>query len=120
MVSELRKAILEAEDIESEVVHVSQWDVDVEIRGMTGSERGRFMKAVSLANGGGEPDFEKFYAQLIIATAYEPGGEKLFEPADRDALNQKSGAALNTLAEVSMRLSGLAGDAVEAAQADFD
>lgn len=119
MASELRKTILEADDIEKETVEVPQWGVTVEVRSMTGKQRSAFMKRVS-AGGSGEVDFERFFAELIIATSFDPEtGEQLFEAADRDALNQKSGAALQLLADPAMKLSGLDSGAVEAAKKDF-
>lgn len=119
MATELRKTILEADDIERQLVEVPQWGVKIEVRGMTGRQRSNFMKRV--ASGGSDVDFEKFYAELIIATSFDPeSGDQVFEAADRDAINQKSGAALQVLADVAMRLSGLESGAVENAKQDFN
>jgi hypothetical protein len=116
--TELRKLILEVEDIESELAEVSQWGVKVLMKGMTGKERAKFLRGVTDKDG--QANFERFYPDLIIATAYDPDSEeKLFDIADRDALNSKSGAALETLARVAMRLSGLERGQVEEIEADL-
>jgi hypothetical protein len=106
MAGELKKSILEFDDIESEVVSVPQWgDKKVEVRGMTSKERAKLLK-VSAATG--EVDMEKWFPDLLIATLYDPeSGEKIFERADRAAINAKSGAAVSLLADIASRLSGL-------------
>jgi hypothetical protein len=117
MASELRKTILETEDLQKELVHVPEWDVDVEVRSMTGKERARIMR---VAAEGTTVNLERWFPEIVIASAYDPDtGEKLFEPADRDALNAKNGAALNRLAVVGQRLAGLMESDVEAAKEGF-
>jgi len=129
MASELRQKILEVEDIQIEIVPVTEWDVDIEVRGMSGLERAGFLRRSTDKEG--EVAFERFYPELLIATCFEPPekneegtyedvvlgtGEKLFEPADRDTLNSKSGAALERIAQVGQRLSGLGQQDVEEAE----
>ena len=113
MANELKSRIFEIDDIQSEVVPIEEWeDIPLEIRGMNGKERAGFLKRTTAD--GGEVSFEKFYPELLIATVYDPEtGEKVFEPADRDHLNQKSGAALERIATVAQRLSGLGATDVE-------
>lgn len=109
----LREKILTAQDIKKELVTVEEWGVQVEVRGLKGSERARLMQD-SVDAKTGSVDFVKLYPDLVIASTYDPEtGEKVFEPTDRDALNEKSGAALEKIAQVAMRLSGLT-------QADLD
>lgn len=113
--SKLKSKILNREDIPSEVVFIPEWDVKVEVRGMNGFERAGFLRRTTAD--GGEVNFEKFYAELIISTVFDPeSGEKVFEPADRDSINRKSGAALERIALVSQRLSGLGAPDVEEAE----
>jgi len=117
MAGELRKTILEADDIESEIIDVPQWGIKVEIRGMSSKERAKLLKSTSV---NGEVDFDRWFPDLIIATAHDPEtGDKIFEPADREALNAKSGAAITKLAEAASRLSGLGEADVEAAKEDL-
>lgn len=111
----LRAQILESEDLQSETLSVPEWnDVKVELRGMNGLDRARFMQKVAQGEG---VNFENWYPELIIATAFDPDtGTKLFERADKDALNRKSGSALSRLGDVAARLSGLGASDVEGAE----
>lgn len=107
----LRDKILNAKDIKSEVVEVPEWNVKVEVRGLTGAQRATLLK--ECIDRHGNVDFEKMYPLLLIATVYDPeNGEQVFTPADRDSLNKKSGGALEKVAKVAMKLSGLEQGAV--------
>lgn len=114
MASELKSHILNFDDLQTEIMEVPEWgDVKIEIRGMTGKARANFMRRASSPQGG-EVDFEKFYGELVIATVFDPeSGEQVFEFADRDNINQKSGAAIERIAQVAQRLSGLGSADVE-------
>jgi hypothetical protein len=118
MASELRKHIFEVEDIPEEMVDVPEWDTKILVKGMNGKGRATFLRRSSDPVSG-QVSFENFYPELVIATAFDPdSGEQIFEPADRDKLNSKSGVALNRVAEVAQRLSGLGGTDVEEAKKD--
>lgn len=115
----LRDRILGASDIRRESVRVPEWDVVVEVRGLTGSQRAKLMKNGFDARGGA--DFEKLYPELLIASTFDPEtGEQVFSEADRESLNGKSGAALERVAQAAMRISGLSPDAVEEAEKNSD
>lgn len=120
MGNDLRKSILAAEDIRSEIVEVPEWNVKLEVRGMSGKERATFLRRTT-EPGSGEVSFEKFYPELLIATVRDPEtGDPVFEAADRETLNSKSGVALERVASVAQRLSGLAGADVEEAKGNSD
>lgn len=107
--SKIREQILAARDIRSETVAVPEWGVTVEVRGLTGTQRARLMKNGFDARGA--VDFERLYPELIIASVFDPEtGEPVFGDADREALNAKSGAALEQVAQAAMRISGLSPD----------
>lgn len=101
----LRDRILSADDIVSERVNVPEWGVDVDVRTMTGAERARIMQAA--ADAGGRVDFERVFPDVVIACSHDPEtGERVFGFDDRDALMAKSGAAIDRIAQVGLRLSG--------------
>lgn len=101
----LRDRILQASDIVSESVTVPEWDVTVDVRTMTGAERARIMQAA--ADAGGRIDFERVFPDVVIACSHDPEtGERVFTSDDRDALMSKSGAAIDRIAQVGLRLSG--------------
>ena len=107
MVSKLRQQVLNAKDVNSELVDVPHWGVKIEVRGMTVGERVRFFDRVSK---NGEVDRTRYMPELLISTCFDPdSGEQVFEPADRDMLNTKSAAAVQLLVDAANRLSGFAG-----------
>lgn len=119
MASELRKAILEAQDLDSEIVSVPQWgDVKIEVKALTARERA---KLINSAMRDGIVDMDNYTSGLILAASYDPKtGEKVFEIADRDAIANKSAAAVEILYNVATRLSGLNATAVEDAKNNFE
>lgn len=117
MASALRQTILNADDIVKEVVDVPEWGIKIEVRGMTAKERAKLLKSSATS---GEVNMVTWFPDLIIATAYDPEtGEKVFEPADRDAINAKSGAAVSALSDVAARLSGLGETDVQIAKEEL-
>lgn len=114
--SKLRAKILDAKDIRSEAVTISEWDVTVDVRGLTGAQLVDITTAAVVTDDDGtkRTDNNLLARGLILASVYDPEtNELVFEPSDADALYAKCGLALNKLAAVSMRLNGLAGEDVE-------
>jgi hypothetical protein len=100
----LRDQILNSNDIPKELVKVKEWNIEIEVRGMTGAERTRIL---DLAQAGDGMNLQMVYPEIVISTAFDAEtGEKIFNPEDRTALLSKSANALDALATVGMRLSG--------------
>lgn len=111
----LREQILTCPDIRREEIRVEEWQATLQIKGLTGKERAQLLS--SAIGKDGRTNFERIYPELVILTACDPEtGKPVFERADRDALNEKSGAALERIAQVAMRLSGLSAAAIEDAE----
>lgn len=86
------------DDIISETVHVNEWDVDIDVRTMSG-----------LALEQIDFDAETFRADLIIITCYEPGTDTpAFPNTDeaREMLKGKAAVATGKLVRAAMRLNG--------------
>lgn len=113
---DLRASILGLEDATSEKVSIPEWGgITLEIRSLSGKERAALLQ--DAANNGGKIDLGKMYPDLVILSSYDPSsGERVFAPADRGAVADKNGAALERIAQVAMRLSGLSEDAVPEAE----
>lgn len=108
------------DDIETEHVVVEAWNgLKLEVRSMTGTERAAILnRAVDPETG--NLDFASLYPEIIVATCRDPEtGEPFFPPDAIGWLNDKSSAALEKLAAVGLRLSGLGKEAREKAQAAF-
>lgn len=113
--SNLRDTILRTDDTQRDTVTIPEWGgIELEVRSMTGKERARFLE--SFTDDQGRVQWEQLYPSLIIATCFDPeSGERVFLPDDHDELNGKSGAALERIAKVGMRLSGMEKDSEEEA-----
>jgi hypothetical protein len=116
-VSTLRDRILSSNDIQSEMVNIPQWGVDVEVRGMTGAARAAMVQEAATADG--NVNYAKIMPDLVIQCTFDPDtGLPLFTPADRDAIMSKSGAALENINKVAMRLSGFGAEELDKAGKD--
>ena len=114
----IREQILNADDIESELVEVPVWGVTVEVRSMDGRSRTRLLK--SAAANDGVIDMERMYPEMVILCSFDPeSGERIFVEDDADALLSKAAGPLELLATAAMRVSGMTGDAVEVAGKDL-
>lgn len=108
----LREKILGATDIAIESVYVPQWGVTVNVRGLNGRQRSILLQ--DAVNARGKVDLGKMYPQLIVLSCYDPeDNTPVFTEGDFDAVAEKSGAALEVIAKVAMRLSGLDGEEAE-------
>jgi hypothetical protein len=107
--------ILRADDMDFEVVDVPEWGGKVRIKTLTGNERDAYEQ--SIIDQKGNVNGPKLYgasARLVALTAVDDDGKLLFTQADAKALGEKSAQALNRVFEVSMRLSRLTKEEVEA------
>jgi hypothetical protein len=119
-----RTQILEAEDLEREVVPVPEWGGSVLIRGLTGRERDAFEVSIVRMQGGApgagmERSLQNIRARLVAMSAIDESGARLFEDRDVRALGEKSAAALDRLFDVARRLSGLSEGEVQEMAEDF-
>ena len=115
--TDLRQAALNADDITIERVAVPEWGAKYGVKSLTIAEQRIFITAVSRkvkAPDGTwttEIDRDKYAIQLVLATVVDPDtGDPVFEPADAEALQKKSGKAMSRLVTVAARLAGLGGD----------
>ena len=100
-----KATILDLDDLVRETVPVPEWGVDVVVRTMTGGERDAFESEISKA--GGFVGMDNVRARLIVRTAVDESGARLFTDDDVVALSGKSAAALSRLFDVAARLNGL-------------
>ena len=120
-----REAILAAQDIVTETVDVPEWGGSVLVRGLSGFEREAFEKAQSrekpAANRAGrragqtvtEVIRDNIRARIVAWCVVDEAGARVFADEDIPALNRKSGAALERVVEVGMRLSGMTEEDVD-------
>lgn len=111
--SDLRNRILAVDDLAIETMDVPEWGVKIEVRSPTAGTRARLMSDCIDLNTQ-QLNLEKLYPALVIATVYDPEtGEQVFSEADVNALQNKSGAVMERIALVGMRVAGMNESAVD-------
>ena len=109
-----RDAILQAQDLPTEQVHVPQWGGDVLVRALTGAERDRFEQSIVEQRGKNtRMNLQNIRAKLVALTVVDEQGNRIFKDEDVKWLGNKSAAALDRIFEVAQRLSGLRDEDVE-------
>lgn len=106
----LRDQILETQDIQTKVVDVPEWDVEIEIRGLTGKERSAWETDVyQVDNQGNVQQNRAFYKEkFLVKCLYDPdSGEKIFTEEDVEALAEKDGTVISRLFNFAQDLSGM-------------
>lgn len=103
-----RKDILEASDIQKELVSVPEWGGDVYVKGMTGAERDKFEGSIVEQRGkDAQVNLTNVRAKLASMTICDEKGKRLFDEKDVQTLSQKSAVALQRVFTVAQRLSGI-------------
>jgi hypothetical protein len=115
----LRDKILAANDIPSEMLHVKEWDVDLLVKGMSAGERITLMQH-AYDQKTQQVNMAAVYPDVVVSCVHNPDtDEPVFTAADKDALMAKSSAAIEEIAAVGLRLSGIGQAEEDAAGKDF-
>ena len=115
-----REDILGAVDLETEKVSVPEWGGEVLVTGLDGTSRDAYEASLWRQTGDtaadGQVDVSNRRAKLVALGCRGKDGEPLFTLEDAEALGRKSGKALERVAGVVRRLSGMEDDAKEVAE----
>lgn len=106
-----REAILGADDIKKTVVEVPEWGGNVILGMMTGEARDAFEQSVNSGDGG--PNIINIHERIVVLTAIDESGNRLFTEEDIVALSKKSAAAVRRCALAAQKLNALTQAAVE-------
>ena len=111
-----REAILGADDLQREVVHIAEWGGDVYVRMLTGGERELFEQWAVVYRDGpvGTPTPRNLRARLAVLTVCDEGGKNLFTLADVEALAAKASPPIERIFDVAWRINRLGPGEVEA------
>lgn len=115
--------ILNASDEVYEDVLVPEWgNKKVRIRTLSGSERDKYESSLARVdkNGNMVPDLTNQRARLVALTVVDESGKRLFSDTEVLKLGTRNAKALNRIYVASAGLSGLSGEAVAEAEADFE
>lgn len=106
--------ILNANDLPTKVIPISEWGIDVIIKTMTGTERDAW--EASLVKGKGKNtriDATNVRAKLCVCVLVDEKGNRLFSDNDAFALGRKSSAALDKVFEIAQKLNGISDEDIE-------
>lgn len=107
-----KDAILAADDLPRETVHVPEWGGDVFVRTMTGTDRDAFEAGLI----GKDGRLENVRARLVALTLCDAAGERVFDDTQIAALGRKSARALDRVFSVAQRLNGIGTEQVDLAK----
>ena len=96
--------ILEAKDIESEVVKVPEWGGEVMVYGLTLAEKDVWTDSIIVD---GKATMEGATARLCALCIRDEKGKFIFTNKDITSLQNKSAKALDRVFQVAQRLSGI-------------
>ena len=114
----LRDKILAAQDIPTEKVTIPEWDVTLMVKGMSAGDRIDLMQNAYDVNTG-QVNMSIVYPDVVVACVLDPAsGEPVFTDDDKSALMGKSSAAIERIATVGLRLSGIGKEEQDAAGKD--
>jgi hypothetical protein len=103
----LRDKILAAQDIPSETVEIPEWGVELLVKGMTAGDRLLLMQN-AYDQTTQQVNMAIVYPDVVVACAYDPeSGEPVFSSDDKGELMKKASAAIERLAGIGLRLSGI-------------
>jgi hypothetical protein len=106
-----REAILQAQDLEYEVVPVPEWGGELFVWRMPEKRRNDFDQwAVEVIE---RKDYATFRARLIADCAGDEAGKLLFSHDDIAALMEKSSAVVRRVADVALRVNKMRSEDVE-------
>ncbi len=106
-----REQILQVDDIKIEIVPVPEWDGEVIVRTMTGTDRDIWD---NLLYKEGKVNFlDNTRARLLACTIIDENDNLVFSEDDIDALGKKSSLAINRIFDVAKRLNGLGSEQIE-------
>lgn len=100
-----RDSILNALDLQREVVEVPEWGGSVIIAELSAADRLKFGAAM-----GDEEDQQVFVAKALIWFIVDEGGDRVFTGEDAEILAGKSLSVLQRLWDVAARLNALKTD----------
>jgi len=93
--------ILNSKDLKSEKVEIPEWGGAIYIRTITGLERDQFEASMTETEG-----IKNLRAKLVVLTAVDSEGKRLFSEKDAAELGRKNAAALDRCFKVAQKLNG--------------
>lgn len=121
--SNMRQRVIAKNDRNSETMPIPEWGETIEVRGMSGKMRDRYIDTVMGLGLTEESDTSKVGAlvlplmpEMVLDGVYDPEtGEKVFLAGDLDILREKNPSVIDRIAKKVIDLSALGEKAVDEA-----
>lgn len=106
-----REQILGLDDIQTEELHIPEWDTFVYVRGLTGKERDIYEDSLHQRRGRDvQINLRNARAKLVVLCTVDEHGKRIFEEKDVARLGEKNARALDRIFSKARELSGLSDD----------
>ena len=110
----LRDNILASDDLPRESLYIPQWDETVYVRAMTGAERDTYeADLIASKDLQMRERLQNMRAKLVVLTAVDENGDRIFDDGDVEAVGKKSASALNLIVETAQELNALTDNDIE-------
>lgn len=114
-IAELRRKVLDANDIATKKVHVAEWDVDLWLRTLTGKERdimeAQWRRRKKMEGGDDDAEFRRF---VVCWCTVDESGKQVFDThGDVAALGKKSAMAIVKVFGVANELNAFTDSKIE-------
>jgi hypothetical protein len=115
-----RDQIVEADDVEYDVVACPEWGGDVRIKSIKGTQRDAYEASLVVEKSGSRSiNLRNARAKLIVLCAVDERGALLFNQDDLNVLGRKNAKPLDRLFDACRTLAGLSDDDVTKLTEDF-
>jgi len=103
-----KESIKSQQDVKIEKVEIPEWNDFIYVKSMSGKERDQFENEMYSRGENGEmvSNLENLRARMIVLTACDDKGNRIFKDADAEWLGEKNAAALNRIFNKANELSG--------------
>lgn len=110
-----KSAILAKQDTRYAYVTVPEWDGDVRVRSITGTERDEWESSLvkMRANGKSETNYKHARSTLCVRAIVDEDGKRVFDDTDAPILSTKNASAIDRIYEVAAALSKISDKDVE-------
>lgn len=99
-----KEQILQADDIVTETVSVPEWGGEIMVRALSGAQIDRLEQEITNARVNGVT--ENVRARWVARCVIDEKGDRLFDDTEIVHLGKKSGAVLDDIFDVCMRING--------------
>jgi hypothetical protein len=108
MMALTKAAILSAADTKTEKVHVPEWNGDIYIKTLSGTDRDLFEDAYA------SEKMKNFRPRFLVLTLCDENGERLFTDKEVADLGKKSSAVINRLFDKAWSFNAFRSEDVDA------